>query len=452
VWDEAFDAQLVGDSITGICSECHTAELGGATATAGETIHNTTTEILAGKGAIGVPNMPGVHKGKCVTCHMPPTSYSRGSVQLGGNHTFKIIDPEVAAEVSPIPVSTTTPNPTASPVVNTAPMPYSACSTCHGKPSDPLATYLQSTIEERQTSMEDKIVDIKAELGAASLRIGAPIGVDDDETIDWTLNGHDTWVGLNNQADVTGSELSYQKAYTNMTIIENEGSMGVHNWQYSSAVADKALDQAAAVKASLTGITVAPNVTSGVYGTPVMFTGTVTGGVQEDLAGGQVRLWQQNAGSATWNVVASTYLTGDGSDEFEFWVMPSKSAIYHAQFVGNDTYEAITSADTASVNIAWYCSLSASPTTLKKNKSVTFKGMVEPTNAFGLGALVNIQKKNSSGVYVAWKTALLNADGTWSLKVKMTKTGKTTYRAEMAATTTLTEGWSASKTITVKAP
>ena len=63
-------------------------------------------EMMDGYGAIDVPAFPSVHKGKCIQCHMPPTSYSRGSVQLGGNHTFTIIEPEVAVEESPIPVAT----------------------------------------------------------------------------------------------------------------------------------------------------------------------------------------------------------------------------------------------------------------------------------------------------------------------------------------------------------
>ena len=51
---------------------------------------------MDGHGAIDVQAFPSVHKGKCIQCHMPPTAYSRGSVQAGGNHTFRIIDPEVA--------------------------------------------------------------------------------------------------------------------------------------------------------------------------------------------------------------------------------------------------------------------------------------------------------------------------------------------------------------------
>ena len=97
---------------------------------------------MDGYGAIDVSAFPSVHKGKCVQCHMPPTSISRGAVQLGGNHTFNIITPADATSFAdPVrhatAVATATPVPGGTPVITTTStvwqdgMPFSACSTCH---------------------------------------------------------------------------------------------------------------------------------------------------------------------------------------------------------------------------------------------------------------------------------------------------------------------------------
>ena len=100
-WDEEFDAQLIGNpkNSSNLCITCHNGELPvDQEATPGTEVHHPMKEMMAGYGAIGVDEIPSVHEGKCVQCHMPPTSYARGSAQLGGNHTFTIIEPEVAAE------------------------------------------------------------------------------------------------------------------------------------------------------------------------------------------------------------------------------------------------------------------------------------------------------------------------------------------------------------------
>ncbi len=60
-------------------------------------------EMMNGTGAIDVPQgSPSVHKGQCVQCHMPPTGKDRltglATDNAAGNHTFAIIEPDVAAE------------------------------------------------------------------------------------------------------------------------------------------------------------------------------------------------------------------------------------------------------------------------------------------------------------------------------------------------------------------
>ena len=75
-----------------LCVECHNGEIPeGTTASPGTEIHHPMKEMIDGYGAIDVSAFPSVHKGKCVQCHMPPTTTS----PTGGNHTFKIIEPEM---------------------------------------------------------------------------------------------------------------------------------------------------------------------------------------------------------------------------------------------------------------------------------------------------------------------------------------------------------------------
>jgi nitrate/TMAO reductase-like tetraheme cytochrome c subunit len=289
VWDEEWDAQLVNDAQlagngSNLCTECHNGEIpAGSTASPGAEVHHPMKEMMDGYGAIDVQSFPSVHKGKCIQCHMPPTSYSRGSVQMGANHTFTIIEPEVAVEALPIPiatsvtVATTYPNPAASPVVTTTTtktqdsMPYSACSTCHNnnqKPTPvPVATsvsptpsagatkiavtvtqnvanqgdkalWLQNTIEQRQEWTHAKITEIHTELNAGAVRLGYA-----DEAAAQTA-----LVAIP-EADRTFGQTNFLKAFTNVGYVESEGSFGLHNWDYSRAIVNVALAQAKAAVA-----------------------------------------------------------------------------------------------------------------------------------------------------------------------------------------------------------
>ncbi len=227
---------------------------------------------------------------------MPPTSYSRGSVQLGGNHTFQIIEPEMAADASPVPVRTTTPSPGASPVVTEGVMPYSACSTCHGRASDPLATYLQDTIGQRQSWTHDQINQLEGELDAAAVKLGyadasaaqaALVAIPESE---WTT-----------------TQRAFLSAFTNTEFVDSEGSYGLHNWAYTVAIIGKAQDQVQAVTAPTpkkwvvsiaaskkTGATVKRNTKIRYRGsvlTGLGFTGTGTVTLQHKLKGKSWSTW-----------------------------------------------------------------------------------------------------------------------------------------------------------------
>ena len=51
-------------------------------------------------------------------------------------------------------------------------MPYSACSTCHNKPGDDNAVWLQDTIDQRQAAMQAKYAAVEMALVNAGHRLG----------------------------------------------------------------------------------------------------------------------------------------------------------------------------------------------------------------------------------------------------------------------------------------
>ena len=236
-WSEEFTPQLRYDNAKTLCTSCHQAELDGKIAAPGSTVHHPMKEMMEGVGAIDVmQGSPSVHKGKCVECHMPPTTFSRGSVQLGANHTFKIIEPEVAAEVSPIPVRTTTPTPGASPVITYSTMPFSACTTCHSRPNDEAATWLQDTLTYRQEAMHRWNDQVTAALTSAAKKLGFK-----------STAAANTAINKKPMKKWSKNQMRFQKAFTNQSYVVAEGSWGIHNWDYARTVILTALAQAKSV-------------------------------------------------------------------------------------------------------------------------------------------------------------------------------------------------------------
>ena len=228
-WSEEFTPQLRTDSQKTLCVECHNGEIPeGTQATPGTEIHHPMKEMIDGYGAIGVSSFPSVHKGKCVQCHMPPTTTS----PTGGNHTFKIIEPEVANEAKPNPIVTNSPTPK---------MPYSSCSGatgCHTRPNQPYGLYLQDTIEQRQSWTKAKIAQIWDEVDAAAVKLGYADAAAAQEAL----------VAIP-EAKWTASERLFLSAFTNVEFVESEGSFGIHNWDYSREIVNKAHEQALSVVA-----------------------------------------------------------------------------------------------------------------------------------------------------------------------------------------------------------
>ena len=374
VWDEGFDAQLrmsnpADTNGSNLCTQCHNAELPvGTEASPGAEIHHPMKEMMDGYGAIDVAAFPSVHKGKCIQCHMPPTSWSRGSVQKGGNHTFRIIDPEVAVDASPIPVATTvanvttTPEPTRTLVTQTTTVsqdsiPYSACSTCHNNNQKPTAVpvatvttlatpsaaptsikitvtanvanqgdkalWLQNTIDQRQEWTTAKIAEIHSALKAAAVRLGYA----DEAAAQAALVAIPA-------ANRSAGQNNFLKAFTNVGFVESEGSLGLHNWDYSRQIVNTAL-------------------------------------------------WQANSVEAT----------------------PAPSP--------------------------WSVAFKASKTSVRRNTSVRYSGTVAPATNITWGrASVTIQRKTHSR-WRTWKTVVLNGTGAYSLNVRMSGRGKFVLRVLM---------------------
>ena len=364
LWNEERNPQLTAPR-EDLCVECHNAELEeGTTATPGTEVHHPMKEIMEGRGAIGVAQgSPSVHKDKCVNCHMVPTSYDRNGVPMtGANHVFAIVEPEVAAESLS----------TANIGGVQRPMPASSCGECHGRSSDPYATYLTGTFENRQSQMQAWDAEVGDELTAAATRLGYA-GV--DEAVE-ALNelGEDAW---------NTSQLAFQSAFTNRSYIESEGSWGIHNWDYARTVILKALDQARSVKAAIKDVTITSPLVTAPYGTGSLVYSQATsisgkvvlpaGADPATLLGGQVRLWFLPNGEGSYQPVQQVFLSGLAFDEYWFRVTPARNGRYAVQFIGNDAWDAKISMTNIGIDVAYQVRLQRATTNVKLNSSVKFR-------------------------------------------------------------------------------
>jgi len=440
LWNEERNPQLVAPREE-LCVECHTAEIPeGTSATPGSALHHPMKEMMAGTGAIGVPQgTPSVHKDKCVDCHMVPTSYDRNGVPMtGANHTFAIVEPEVAAE------SLSTSNIGGI----KRPLPYSSCSECHGRSSDPYATYLTGVFENRQAQMQAWDAEAGAELTAAAGRLGYA-----------STSAAVSALNKKGQADWNASELAFQSAYTNRTFIESEGSWGIHNWAYAREVILKALDQARSVKSAVTDVMITSPLVATPYGTGALIYGqstTISGNVvlpegadTATLLGGQVRLWFKPAGGGTYQPVQQVFLSGLAFDEYSFTVMPARNGTYQTQFIGNEGWDAKVSTQYIGLDVKYRTTISRPKTNVKLNTSVKFKGTVMPVD-FTAGTKVQIQRKKGTGAWKNWTKVGVGVNGVYSFSKKMTATGTYRFRAVFSADADHLQGISNTVKIVVK--
>lgn len=303
-WSEEFKPQLRTDSQDTLCVSCHNGELPeGVAASPGAEIHHPMKEMIEGYGAIDVAGSPSVHKDKCVQCHMPPTTTS----PTGGNHTFQIIEPEVASEARVDPALV--PVPSGSPVPR---MPYSSCSGangCHTRSTGPNATfdryglYLQDTIDQRQAWTHAKIDAIWAVLDAVAADNGyADAQAARDALVEQPTN---TW---------TTTVRAFLSSFTNVEFVESEGSFGLHNWAYSKEIVNTAMMQA---KIAESGVlvrlpyqaTLSLSKSTIKAGAKVKFSGTVTT-AKGVPAAGKVKINKRVGG--VWKVWKSATLNASG--------------------------------------------------------------------------------------------------------------------------------------------
>ncbi len=416
-WQSEYDTQLVGDPAnpSDLCTTCHTAAITAANGIepAGATVYEDQKEVMNGTGAIGVPQgLPGVHDGKCVECHMVPTTYGRGAAQLGGNHTMEIVTPQDAVDASPVPIATATakatatPTPSGTPVVTTTltvtqgSMPYSACSTCHNNnvtsTPQPVSTatttpspsaspiqvtvtvtqnaaggdkgmWLQNTIEQRQAAMQAAYNNVAAALHSAGLRMGyaqPAAAAEAAATSSWVYLQNKQLNAAKNSTAADASYVDWLNAQLN--------TKGSAKWSSAEL------------------------------------------------------LWQE--GYTDWTYVAAEGSWGIHNYQYDSLVI--QAALNYANMVGS-TPQAVT--------------LKASMKTVMLKTKVTFSGTVKPAS---VGTLT-IQKKSGKN-WLKWKTAKVGTNGKYSLKVKMTKKGMYTLRAFFPATPPNAGGTSSQIKVVVK--
>jgi hypothetical protein len=243
-------------------------------------------EMMAGYGAIDVQGLPSVHKGRCVQCHMVPTGYEYdGATATAGNHVFAIVTPEEAASQ----VDGSDRN-----------MPYSSCSTCHGSQRDPLATYLEETIDDRQAWTVSRIAHIRTLLTAAAAKLGFADAA----------SAHAAVMAVP-EADRTTNQTNFLKSFTNVDFVETEGSFGIHNWPYTVAIVDKAIDQVSAVASDPWKVTAKRSKAKVKKNRKVKYSGTVK--TSSLVAGaGKVTL-QRKKGSGNWKNWTTAKLNASGA-------------------------------------------------------------------------------------------------------------------------------------------
>jgi hypothetical protein len=402
-----------------LCASCHNGELRmfDPTATSfapGAELNHPTAEFMDGIGAIDVPKTPALHKGLCVQCHMVPTAVgSDGSPSVAANHIFTPIMPEEAMNTTVVL--------SIGGVDTTVHMPYSACSTCHeGTNGDNVAKTeaMQEIIDQRQEWTHGMVDEVMATLDAKAVQMGF---ANAEEAI--------------GDADVADSD--FGKAWTNMELVAQEGSWGVHNWQYGVAVINKAMEQADAYRVPVAGVTIASSAAKITYGQTLTLSGKVSvpAGGPALMDGDMVRLWVNGA--------AANFATLSGGSYSFTGVKPNKTSTFQVQFVGDTNY-APTIGDSVKVNVRYAVTLTTAHSTYKAGTKVLIQGTVRPT-----AGPVTVQRY-VSGKWKTFKSGLsVNSKGRWSYSFTIKKA---TYKLRVykPASATLVAGYSNNRVIAGK--
>lgn len=438
-----------------LCVKCHDWQEGPYQANGslepGAEVFYPQKQMMNGVGAIDVAQQPSVHKDACVKCHMVPTGYEfDGAAGTAGNHVFAIISPQEAASQS------------ANTATGAQHMPYSSCSTCHGRSADPLATYLQPVFEDRQAFVEGKLEQLADALDDAAGRLGyTPTASQLASAV-----AHNA-IEQKAMGDWTADELAFMKAWTNDQFVANDNSKGIHNWAYTTAVLGKAMEQVSSVR-QVAGLTMSvkspaakttqPYGFSGTlkYGASTTVYGSISGGDVGKFGGATVELWASPTaqGMTNWMPIdtAFVYVSG-GVPQYSFTVKPTANTMYMVKFMGNANYGQFVADGSVTLNVAYKVTIKASKTSVKHGAKVTVSGVVTPVG-YASTYKVTIQRYTSG----AWKTfkSGLTANATSGKYSYTFKTKKATYKLRSAFGPTsppspdLLKGYSGAITIKAK--
>jgi predicted CXXCH cytochrome family protein len=275
---------------TQICSQCHNGELGTSDPVPGSTVRHPQEEMLAGSGLLDVEpsEEPFMGEASCVDCHMPETRAGRQS------HRMTPMLPGNAEEWG-------------------VPANGDSCTPCHSIWS---RSNLQNDIDGWQADIVARLLVADAELAAADLRPAAKTGM--------------------------GKDLR-DRAFTNITFVENDSSFGVHNYPYAVEGLDVAVLFAKAVGATVSFDAPSAPAADGT----AKVTGHVAFGDGTDVAEHEVAIQKLAMGSPDWVTVAHAETNEKGG--FSQVIKPAGTAEYRAVWAPREGSDIASEAKTINV-------------------------------------------------------------------------------------------------------
>ena len=198
------------------CVQCHNGGLaeGQQAFAPGTKTHHPMQEVFEGRGMIGVDAMPSPHFSSeqgpvCSSCHFPPTAKSAVWTTADG----RVVAGDISGHIQTEGLAVAMPGKTAEGEPD-------SCSQCH---TSMTKDALQNIIDTRQNTVKSRITALENRLNALS-----------------AAKDLDAW----------------KTAFTNVDIAKEEGSFGIHNYQYITAgldVAEQELNKINVVLVPLVG-------------------------------------------------------------------------------------------------------------------------------------------------------------------------------------------------------
>jgi len=173
-------------------------------------------------------------------------------------------------------------------------------------------------------------------------------------------------------------------------------------------------------------------------------------GVEAENGGQTLRVEQATSGSGPWSLVKAVTNTGATGD-YSLAVTPLQTTYYRFVFDAAGPYLTSTS-NVLTVQVKPVLSTPTGPTSIKKNKSFTVKGTVQPGAPGGPSVKIQIYRKHD-GKWSKYKSAYSTTrSGTkYSAKLKINATGKFKFKATIATSSQFVGVTSSySKVLTVK--